>query len=69
MDVRCVMLEWPTKGYKVRGERRGKKMNEQEMLDLEPLDRIIDEFGGKAGTLIPVLQRAQEIYSYLPPRC
>ena len=42
-------------------------MDGQERLDLEPLDRVIDEFEGKAGTLIPVLQRAQEIYGYLPP--
>ena len=42
-------------------------MNGQETFDLEPLDKVIDEFGGKAGTLIPILQRAQEIYGYLPP--
>ncbi len=42
-------------------------MNGQETLDLEPLDKVIDEFGGKAGTLIPILQRAQEMYGYLPP--
>ena len=42
-------------------------MNGQETFDLAPLDKMIDEFGGKAGTLIPILQRAQEIYSYLPP--
>jgi NADH-quinone oxidoreductase subunit E len=39
---------------------------QEEMLDMEPLDKVIDEFGGKAGTLIPILQRAQEIYGYLP---
>jgi len=42
-------------------------MNGQETLDLEPLDKVIDEFGGKPGTLIPMLQRAQEIFGYLPP--
>ncbi len=42
-------------------------MNEQATLDMEPLDKVIEEFGGKPGTLIPVLQRAQEIYGYLPP--
>jgi NADH:ubiquinone oxidoreductase subunit E len=42
-------------------------MNGQETLEMEPLDKIIDEFGGKQGTLIPVLQRAQDIYGYLPP--
>jgi NADH:ubiquinone oxidoreductase subunit E len=43
-------------------------MSEQETLDLEPLNKVIDEFGGKNGTLIPILQRAQEIYDYLPPQ-
>lgn len=43
-------------------------MSEQEMLDLEPLNKVIDEFGGKNGTLIPILQRTQEIYGYLPPQ-
>ncbi len=42
-------------------------MNGQETLEMEPLDKIIDELGGKQGTLIPILQRAQEIYGYLPP--
>ncbi len=42
-------------------------MNGQETLEMEPLDKVIDEFGGKQGTLIPVLQRAQDIYGYLPP--
>ncbi len=41
-------------------------MNDQ-ALDMEALDKVIDEFTGKPGTLIPVLQRAQEIYGYLPP--
>jgi len=40
---------------------------QEETLDMEPLDKVIDEFGGKAGTLIPILQRAQEIHGYLPP--
>ncbi len=42
-------------------------MNGQETLEMEPLDKVIDEFEGKPGTLIPVLQRAQDIYGYLPP--
>lgn len=39
---------------------------EKETFDLEPLDRVMDELGGQKGTLIPILQRAQEIYGYLP---
>ena len=42
-------------------------MNDQVTLDMEALDKVFDEFSGKPGTLIPVLQRAQEIYGYLPP--
>jgi NADH-quinone oxidoreductase subunit E len=41
---------------------------EQETLDLEPLNKVIDELSDKNGTLIPVLQRAQDIYGYLPPQ-
>jgi NADH-quinone oxidoreductase subunit E len=37
-----------------------------ETLDLAPLDKVIDEWQGKKGSLIPILQRAQEIYNYLP---
>jgi len=42
-------------------------MSERDILDLEPLDKIVDEFGGKSGSLIPMLQRAQDVYGYLPP--
>lgn len=42
-------------------------MSQLETLDLAPLDEIIDEFAGKRGALIPILQRAQEIFGYLPP--
>jgi NADH-quinone oxidoreductase subunit E len=41
-------------------------MNGQESFDLVPLNDVIAEFGGKAGTLIPILQHAQELYGYLP---
>jgi NADH-quinone oxidoreductase subunit E len=41
-------------------------MNGQETLEMAPLDKVIDEMGGKPGTLIAILQRAQEIYGYLP---
>lgn len=35
-------------------------------LDLAPLDKILDEFKGHKGAVIPILQRVQEIYGYLP---
>jgi NADH-quinone oxidoreductase subunit E len=41
-------------------------MNEHEVLDMEPLNKVIDEFGWKTGSLIPILQRAQDLYGYLP---
>ena len=37
-----------------------------EALDLSKLDDIIREVGGGKGILIPVLQRAQDEYGYLP---
>jgi NADH-quinone oxidoreductase subunit E len=41
-------------------------MNQSEIIELEPLDKIIDEFAGRTGNLIPILQKAQESYGYLP---
>jgi len=39
---------------------------DNETLDMAPLDEVIDEYRGERGTVIPVLQRAQAIYGYLP---
>jgi NADH-quinone oxidoreductase subunit E len=41
-------------------------MSQLETLDLAPLDEVLDEFAGKRGALIPILQKAQEIFGYLP---
>jgi NADH-quinone oxidoreductase subunit E len=35
-------------------------------VDLARLDRILDEFKGARGALIPILQRAQDAYGFLP---
>ncbi|TFG44318.1 MAG: NADH-quinone oxidoreductase subunit NuoE [Syntrophobacterales bacterium] len=35
--------------------------------DLTQLDPILDEYRGQKGAVIPVLQKAQKIYGYLPP--
>ncbi len=35
-------------------------------LDLAPLDIILDEFKHQKGVVIPILQRVQETYGYLP---
>ena len=40
----------------------------EETLDLSPLEPIFEEFQGQKGALIPVLQRAQDIYGYLPAK-
>jgi NADH-quinone oxidoreductase subunit E len=37
-----------------------------EPLDLSRLDRILDEFKGQKGAVIPILQRAQDTLGYLP---
>ena len=39
----------------------------EETLDLDLLEPIFEEFQAQKGALIPVLQRAQELYGYLPP--
>jgi NADH-quinone oxidoreductase subunit E len=38
----------------------------EEPLDLSLLDPILEDFRGRKGTVIPVLQRAQDAYGYLP---
>ena len=41
-------------------------MASEETLDMAPLDEVLDEFKDQKGAVIPILQRAQEIYGYLP---
>lgn len=41
-------------------------MTPTEPIELEPLDKIIDEFAERSGNLIPILQKAQEVYGFLP---
>jgi len=38
----------------------------EETLCLSKLDRIVEEAGEEKGSLIPVLQKAQDVYGYLP---
>ena len=42
-------------------------MTQTETIELEPLNKIIEEYAGESGSLIPILQKAQEVYGYLPP--
>jgi NADH-quinone oxidoreductase subunit E len=52
------------------GLRAGKTDEEEimteEPLDVEALDRIIDEYREEPGALIPILQQAQGLYGFLP---
>jgi NADH-quinone oxidoreductase subunit E len=41
-------------------------MANEETLDLSKLDDILTEYRGQKGALIPVLQKAQKLYGYLP---
>jgi len=35
-------------------------------LDFAPLDKVLEEYAGQKGAVIPILQHAQEAYGYLP---
>ncbi len=39
---------------------------QEEALDLKPLDEILQAYRGVRGAVIPVLQKAQAVYGYLP---
>ncbi len=39
----------------------------EEQLDLAPLYDVLDEYKTQKGAVIPVLQKAQDIYGWLPP--
>ncbi len=51
-------------------EQRRKAFREMPLpadgVDLAPLEAVLDEFPPVEGSLIPLLQRAQDIYNYLP---
>lgn len=39
---------------------------DEETLDMSPLDEVIEQYRSEPGAVIPVLQKAQHIYGYLP---
>jgi NADH:ubiquinone oxidoreductase subunit E len=41
-------------------------MSQAETIELEPLDKILEDYKGREGILIPLLQKAQDLYGYLP---
>jgi NADH:ubiquinone oxidoreductase subunit E len=51
----------------MKGKTEEGKMSQPETIELRPLDTILDEYNGQEGILIPILQKAQELYGYLPP--
>ncbi|MEG1997989.1 MAG: NAD(P)H-dependent oxidoreductase subunit E [Clostridiales bacterium] len=40
--------------------------SEEKQLDFSQLDKVLTQYCGTAGSLITILQNAQEIYGYLP---
>ena len=51
----------------VDGNQAGAPAAVEEPIDLAPLDHILEDFpGNKRNSVIPILQRAQDAYGYLP---
>ncbi|MCB0202052.1 MAG: NAD(P)H-dependent oxidoreductase subunit E, partial [Anaerolineae bacterium] len=48
------------------GNGAGNNTTSTETVDLALLEPVLAEYAGQRGALIPILQRAQEIYNYLP---
>ncbi len=63
LDVTARAVEW-TEGRKPKEEQAGEEFPPAMAAEL---DRVIQLYKNKPGSLIPVLQRAQEIVGYLPP--
>jgi NADH:ubiquinone oxidoreductase subunit E len=63
LDVTERAVEW-TRGRKPEEEKIDEEFPPSMAAEL---DRVISDFRLKPGSLIPVLQRAQEIVGYLPP--
>jgi NADH-quinone oxidoreductase subunit E len=41
--------------------------NGNKAADISLMEPVFEKYSGQAGALIPILQKAQEIYNYLPP--
>lgn len=48
------------------GQDRTAALAAESPLDLGPLNHILEEFKGQKGAVIPILQRTQDAYGYLP---
>jgi NADH:ubiquinone oxidoreductase subunit E/BarA-like signal transduction histidine kinase len=62
IDVTRRATEWM--GRATAGQEAGEEFPPSMLAEL---DKVIDQYKGKPGGAIPVLQRAQEIVGYLPP--
>ncbi len=38
----------------------------EEVIDLSKIDEVVSSYGGEKGALIPILQKTQDVYGYLP---
>lgn len=38
----------------------------EESFDVEKMDELMQEFAGKKGVIVPILQKTQEVFGYLP---
>ncbi|MGC2061725.1 MAG: NAD(P)H-dependent oxidoreductase subunit E [Thermodesulfovibrionales bacterium] len=63
LDVTARAVEW-TEGRKPKEEKTGEEFPPAMAAEL---DRVIQHYKSRPGSLIPALQRAQEIVGYLPP--
>jgi NADH-quinone oxidoreductase subunit E/NADP-reducing hydrogenase subunit HndA len=68
IDVAKRAVDW-IKGPPAVDKEKEKEKEREELPPsmLNEIDRVIDQYKGKAGSSIPVLQRCQEIVGYLPP--
>jgi NADH-quinone oxidoreductase subunit E len=48
------------------GTEEDRMSDELKTADLSMLDEILEEYAGQKGAVIPILQRAQDVYGYLP---
>lgn len=65
----AVLLDVVTRALEFIGKTKKKRKPEDYLPPsmLEELDRVIAGYRNKPGSLVPVLERAQEIVGYLPP--
>ncbi|HUC84872.1 MAG TPA: NAD(P)H-dependent oxidoreductase subunit E [Candidatus Acidoferrales bacterium] len=49
-----------------RNQHGSKTAAAEPLVDLPRLERILEQFAGDPGALIPMLQRTQDLYGYLP---